>query len=397
VIRRRGRGLAVALGLLAWLLVPGSAAAELVPPPPPVIAGETPPAGWPEPPEVAAPAFLLLDAGTGQVLASRAADERRPVASTIKILTALTASTRGDLDDEVVVGDEVEGVIGASVSLSPGDRWTLEQLLQAILVRSGNDAAETIAVAIGGDQDGFVALMEEDAAALGLPVGAPDGVVITSPTGLDDAQRLSAADLGILARALLADPELRAIVAAPAATLPGVGSDENRNLLVGSYPGATGVKTGFTEASGNSVVASASRDGHHLIAVVLGAGPDPERFRDAAALLDHGFDAFDVVSVEEEVTLLVAGGRRVLAAGPVTVTAPAGAAVTLPLPLPARAPEGGALPVPLLVDDRELAEVRATVDADQLPAVAAGATLGRAAVDGVYAALRAAHDGDRLP
>jgi uncharacterized protein len=130
-------------------------------------------------------------------------------------------------------------------------------------------------------------------------------------------------------------------VGAPAVSLPGIGSDENRNLLVGSYPGATGVKTGFTEAAGNSLVASARRDDRELVAVVLGGGPDPERFRDAAALLDHGFTAFAPAEVSAELTLLVAGGTRTVTVEPATVTAPAGASVVVDLPLPSRAPETG--------------------------------------------------------
>lgn len=333
--------------------------------------------------------YLLLDADSGQVLASRAADERRPVASTIKILTALTVRERTDLDDVIEVGPEVEGVVGASVDLEPGERWSVEQLLQAILVRSGNDAAEALATAVGGDPDGFVALMRDDAEALGLRSGA-GGVTVTSPSGLDDAQRLSARDLAVLARVLLADPELRAIVGAPEVTLPGVGTDENRNLLVGSYPGATGVKTGFTEAAGNSVVASAARDGRELIAVVLGAGEDPERFEGAAALLDHGFDAFTTTELGGELTLLVAGGTAQVALEPAVLTAPIAASVDASLPVPVRAPDEGHLTVPVHVDGVRVATATATVTTQPPAPVDGGARLGRAVVDGLYAGLRAA-------
>lgn len=392
--RRTWRACAAAV-LTVALALPGPAAAELTPPPPPTI--DAPVAGWPDPPSVSAPVHLLVDAATGQVLAAHAADDQRPVASTVKILTALTAADRLDLGDEVVVGDEVTGLVGASVELTPGDRWTARQLIEGLLLRSGNDAAEALAVAAAGDRDRFVAAMIDDARAVGLPVGAPGGPTITSVSGLDDTQRFSARDLATLARVLLADPELRAIVAAPEVELPGIGTDENRNLLVGRYPGASGVKTGFTEAAGNGLVGSATRDGRELIVVVLGGGPDPERFDDAAALLDHGFRAFESVEPAAEVVLLVAGGALRVTVDPVPVTVPTGAEVVVDLPLPAWAPEDGVLRAPLEVDGREVAEVAATVSGDGGEPVEGAAALGRAAVDGVHAALRAAHDRDRLP
>lgn len=383
----------LAASLLA-LASPVPATAELAPPPEPLVEGPVT-AEWPEPPELDVPVYLLVEAETGQVLAARSAGERRPVASTIKILTALTVAERTEPDEQIVVGPEVQGLEGASVELEPGERWTVDQLLRGVLVRSGNDAAEALAVAVGGDREGFVDLMAEDAEAVGLPVGGPNGVVISSPTGLDDGQRLSARDLATLGRVLLADPQLRAIVGAEEVTLPGVGTDENRNQLVGAYPGVTGIKTGFTEAAGNSLVGSAVRDGRELIVVVLGAGPDPERFEATTALLDHGFEAFTATQVEGQQILLVAGGRRELAVEPQPLTAPTGTEVTLDLPLPVRAPEAAELDVPVAFDGVPVATATATVSHDEPAPVEGGARLGRAVADGVYAALRAAHDRDR--
>ncbi len=392
-----GRTGRLAAGVLAAVVVsflPTPAAAELTPPPAPVIA-EAPSASWPPPPAIDAPFHLLVDAATGQVLAERDADTRRPVASTVKVLTALTAAERLDLADTVEVGGEVVGVEGASVELEPGERWTVEQLLAGLLVRSGNDAAEALAVAAGGDRAGFVALMRQDAAALGLPVGTPDGVVITAPSGLDGGEALSARDLATLARVLLTDPALRTIVALDEVSLPGVGTDVNRNLLIGSYPGATGVKTGYTEAAGNSLVASARRGGRELIAVVLGGGPDPERFDDAARLLDHGFAAYDVFEVAGTRELLVAGGRQVVQVPTTTVTAPLGADVAARPPLPVRPPEVGRATVPIEVDGIAVGTVEAELAPSTRDEVSGAARIGRALVDGTYAALRAATDGDR--
>jgi len=254
------------------------------------------PASWPPPPPATAPAFLLLDAQTGQVLAARAADEARSVASTIKVLTVLTALQVLDLDDQVVVGPEARpGEGGASASVDPGETWRVADLVDAALVRSGNDAARALAGAAvraglgggavpGSELDVFAEAMAATAGDLGIA-----DAVILEPTGLDDGNRLSANALGVIGRAALADPRIRASAGKETAVNPDLGEQETRNLLIGSYPGATGLKTGYTEAAGWSLVGSAERDGLELVAVVLGARRDQDRFDEAAALLDHGF------------------------------------------------------------------------------------------------------------
>jgi serine-type D-Ala-D-Ala carboxypeptidase (penicillin-binding protein 5/6) len=391
VTSRTSRGLRLAAATLAGacaVAIATPATAELAPPPEPVIGGP-PPAGWPEMPTVDAPILLLVEGGTGQVLAARDAEGRRAVASTVKILTALTVLERAELDDVVTVGDEVEGLVGASVGLQPGDEWTVDQLLQGLLVRSGNDAAEALAAHVGDDTDGFVELMLEDAAVVGLPTGAGE-VELRSPSGLGDTNRLSATDLAVLGRVALADPDLRPVLGLEEVTLPRVGTDENRNLLLSSYPGATGIKTGFTEAAGNSLVGSAQRGDRELVVVVLGGGEDPERFVDAAALLDHGFDAFELTSVAAERTLLVAGGQRSLAVADTPVTVPRGAATGLDLPLPIRVPDQVPPEVAVVVDGVEVATTEVVVDEREPAPVDGDARVGRGVVEGVHVALRAA-------
>ncbi|MTV26847.1 D-alanyl-D-alanine carboxypeptidase [Nitriliruptoraceae bacterium ZYF776] len=383
--QRRWRVLLVA-ALAAWCLLPTSAAAQPQAPPAPLLDGDPPP-GWPAPPADEVAAVLLLDATTGQVLGGHDADERRPVASTVKVLTALTASARSDDDDLVTVGNEVVDTEGSSVALQPGDRWTVRQLLEGLLVRSGNDAAEALAAHVAGDTAAFVELMRQDAEALGLGSGtqAPD---LDSPSGLGDRNLLSARDLATIARAALADPQLRPVLAAEEVTLPGIGTLENRNLLLGSYPGATGVKTGFTNAAGNSLVASAERDGRELLAVVLGAGPDPERFTLAAELLDHGFEAFEVVELEGRVELLAAGGRVPVEVTPTPITVPTGAVVDVDVGPPVRVPDAP-FAVEVHVDGQRLTRAEAAPAGARPEPVAGGAALGRAVADGVHAALRA--------
>jgi serine-type D-Ala-D-Ala carboxypeptidase (penicillin-binding protein 5/6) len=382
-VRLRGPVVMVLVVLLAPPLG-GVAHAERVPPPSPAIAG--PVEGWPEAPEVSADAFVLLDAATGQVLAEHGAEERRPVASTIKVLTALTVLDRAARDDVVEVGEEVQ-VGGASVGLQPGDEWTIEQLLDGLLIRSGNDAAEALAAHVAGGLDDFVELMRQDAAALGI-----DGLNLTSVSGLDDGNLLSARDLATLARVALDDDELRPLLGRARTSLPGLGQVVNRNELLGAYPDATGVKTGYTQAAGFSLVASARRDGRELIAVVLDAGEDPARFQDAAELLDHGFDEFRSETPSTTVRLLVGGGAHEVEVPPSPVVVPAAAEVGLAIGPPVR-PEPGPISVGLEVDGETLGEVVGEVGAGPEPATS-GAALGRAMADGVYAGLRAATASD---
>lgn len=368
------------------------AAAQLVPPPGPLVHGPAP-TDWPRPTseQVSAASWVLIEAGTGQRLAEHAAEQPRPVASTIKILTALTATQRASLDEEVTVGDEVL-VGGATVGLTPGETWTVRQLLEGVLVRSGNDAAEALATHVAGDTASFVDLMEGDAEALGL---APRQ--LASPSGLGDLNRLSALELATLARAALADEQLRPLLALEETSLPGEGTVENRNELLGRYPGATGVKTGFTLAAGNSLVASARRGDRELVAVVLDAGDDPARFEQAATLLDLGFAAFTTTEIEATLELAQAGGWRTFSSVPQSITSPTDRPPELDLAVPTRVPEGavtaGVTVAGTGLADAELAPSAPTARTGR-SSPAAG--LGAALVDGAYASLRAASTADGL-
>lgn len=390
-MRRIGGPVLLSAALAVLLVGAGTvtSSAQPVAPPTPVLA-DAPPASWPEPAGVDGESYLLMEVATGQLLAARDADRRRPVASTLKLLTVYTAVQRVDLDDVVTAGEEVLGVGGAGVGLQPGDRWTVEELIDALIGRSGNEAAEALAVHVAGDRDRFLRLMEQDAAALGAT-----GLSITSPSGLDDDTLLSARDLALIGRAVLAEPALRPALTRRVIALPGQPAEEHRNELLVSYPGATGMKTGYTAAAGYSLVGSAERGGRELIAVVLGAGEDGRRFESAAALLDHGFDATRPTVLGTEVALSVGGGRVVLATEEVTVTVPAASDASLELRLPIRAPEEP-LRVPIVVDGESLAALSATPTGRPAPVDDDAARIGRALVDGTYAALRAATGGGTL-
>ena len=379
---RRLAAVVAAAVLVLALAQPGPADARLRPPPGPALEG--PPPATEVPVEVEASAWVLVEGASGQVLAGHAGDERRPVASTIKVLAALTVLDRAALDDEVEVGDEVVGVGGASVGLTPGDVWTVEELLDALLARSGNDAAEALAAHVAGSTPAFVRLMAEDARRLGL-----EGVTLTSPSGLDDGNLLSARDLATIARAALAHDALRPLLARAVVELPGLGAVESRNELLFTHPEATGVKTGYTDAAGSSLVASAERGGRELVVVLLDAGEDPARFEAAAGLLDHGFERFAVRTVRGRMTLAVGGGGVHLEAGPAPITTPAGAPPRLVFEVPVR-PPSSPTQIPVVVGDVTVGHLTADPVGARRPRVATTVDIGRAAADGVYAALRAA-------
>lgn len=378
----------LAVGVAGALLVSVVALPATAQPAPPVLPEpdltEAPAVSWPDPSDIAAAAYVLVEAATGQRLAERAADTSRPVASTVKLLTAWSVIQRSDLDDPVMVGEEVVGVTGSGAGVEPGEQWTVEELLDGLLSRSGNDAAEALAVHVGGTREAFLDLMEADAAALGVR-----DLDLKSPSGLDDTQVLSAHDLSRIALAILQDDHLPDLLDRRIVALPGQPAAETRNELLERYRGATGMKTGFTTAAGYSLVGSARRGGRDLVAVVLGAGEDPARFEAAAALLDFGYDDTVITEVATAIRFAVAGGDIALEVPPTPITVPADSAASLQLNLPVRPPEAP-VPFPILVDGEELGVVEAAPTGRPAAVTSGSGQLGRALVDGAYAALRAA-------
>lgn len=234
----------------------------------------------------------MLVAEDGRVLWTRSPDERRSVASLTKIMTAIVVLEQEGLDSKVTIPPDVAGVSFASLFMRPGVQVDIGHLLNALLVRSGNDAATALAVHVAGSQEAFVAMMNDKAAELGLK-----NTMFTTPHGLDMGEQglrqySSANDMAVLARYAMTKPEFRRIVAQPEVTVfNGQGEHllENTNLLLKSYDGITGVKTGWTNKAGYCVIDSAERDGYTLYAVVLGSPSEQQRFQDARELLDWGF------------------------------------------------------------------------------------------------------------
>jgi serine-type D-Ala-D-Ala carboxypeptidase (penicillin-binding protein 5/6) len=272
------------------------------------------PAPSPQVPEIHAAAAVLADLDTGQTMFALRPEDRRPIASLTKIMTALLVVERTDPTDVVTVSDEaasgrVSGISG--LGLVPGERIRVNELMYALLLQSANDAAVALAEHVSGSVGAFVDDMNARAQRLGL-----DHTHFTSPNGLDDDGYSSAGDLVRLTRAAYRSRGFASIVATRFHTVTSLDESprivQNRNVLLWLYPGAIGVKTGFTSPAGYCVVASAEREDMRLIAVVLGEPGEP--FSDAAALLNYGFAAFDRRTLVEEGDRIGAadvGGRSV--------------------------------------------------------------------------------------
>jgi len=247
------------------------------------------------PPQVGAQSWILYDDTFGKELGEHAADVPRPMASTTKIMTAIVALENGDLDQEITVTQQAVDVGEAEVGLVAGERLTLRQLLTSMLVRSGNDTAMAIAQGVGGTVSKFVQMMNDKAREMGL-----ENTHFANPHGLDeDGHYTSARDLLTMARAAMEDPVFSTAVRTQTVRLPDAPDGTVRvvtttNQLLGSYPGAIGVKTGYTGLAGHVLVAAAEQQGRRLYAVVMGS---TDAFSDATALLDYGFSEFGVIPV----------------------------------------------------------------------------------------------------
>lgn len=225
---------------------------------------------------------------TGRVLFAHEAGERRANASTTKIITALVVRARAELEDTVVVSATADSVGGGGLDLSPGDRYTVHALLHALLMTSSNEAAVALAEHAAGSHGAFVTIMNRTVAEL----GGTDTRFVTAH-GLDVPGHYSSArDLARFGLELLADDELARIVATRRTTIAGPSGGEiieNRNVLLKTYPGASGIKTGFTAAAGDVLVAAAERDGRSIVAVTMGAPDSDAAAVEAAALLERGW------------------------------------------------------------------------------------------------------------
>lgn len=233
---------------------------------------------------------LVIDASTGQVLHAQEATDPWFPASVTKLMTAYVAlrevrNGRLTMDTPLVVSARAAKERPSKMGFKPGTQVTLENALRMIMVKSANDVSVTIAEGVGGSVEGFSDMMNREAARLGMRESR-----FVNPNGLpDDRMSTSARDMAILARAILMEFPEHEDLWGIGAIRHGKRVMQNTNGLIGRYPGADGMKTGFICASGFNVVASASRGGRRIIAVVMGSPSAAERTIRTAELFDRGF------------------------------------------------------------------------------------------------------------
>ncbi|HWP80892.1 MAG TPA: D-alanyl-D-alanine carboxypeptidase family protein [Candidatus Acidoferrum sp.] len=242
-------------------------------------------------PEITAPSAILMEASTGKVLYEKNADERLPPASVTKVMTILLIAEAID-DERIALTDMVQtselaaSMGGSQIYLAPGETMSVQDLLKAVVMASGNDASAALAEHISGSVEGFVAAMNEKAAALGMV-----GTTFTNVHGLDaDGHLTTARDIALMSRELLKHEWITAYTSTWMDSLRGGEFTlANTNKLLKSYTGTTGLKTGSTSKAKYCLSATATRNGMDLISVVLAAPTTKDRFVSAAQLLDFGF------------------------------------------------------------------------------------------------------------
>ena len=253
---------------------------------------------------VSAQRAIMLDGETKQVLFEKNADDRALIASTTKIMTALIVCEQCNVLDRVRVQKDAVGIEGSSMYLKEGEILTVQELLYGLMLRSGNDAAVALAIYCGGTVEGFVQLMNDKAVRLGLK-----NTHFENPNGLDSPDHYSSArDLAILTAYAMDNPIFAKTVSTKQVTI-GDRVLANHNKLLWRVEGADGVKTGYTKASGRTLVSSAVRNGRRLIVVTLNA---PSDWQDHSKLFEDGFSRYSVKRLVSEGDVLgsveIAGG-----------------------------------------------------------------------------------------
>ncbi|MHA7840954.1 MAG: D-alanyl-D-alanine carboxypeptidase family protein [Gammaproteobacteria bacterium] len=248
----------------------------------------------PTPPSLDASAYILVDAHSGAILAEKNADKRLPPASLTKIMTMYVTSQalhagQLHLQDKVHISHKAWRMGGSKMFIKVGDNVSIENLVQGIIVQSGNDACVAIAEHIAGDEEAFTTLMNQQAAKLGM-----NNSHFTDSTGLPHPDHYtSPRDMAILARAIINDfPEFYRWYSEKEFTYNNI-TQHNRNRLLWRYQHADGIKTGHTDEAGYCLASSAQQDDMRLIAIVFGAPSDAARTTDSVRLFNYGFRFYE--------------------------------------------------------------------------------------------------------
>lgn len=242
-----------------------------------------------------ASSMIVIEASTNRILNEQNAYAKRYMASTTKILTAITVLKHSNIDDIVTVDPKAVGVEGSSIYLVAGEKLRVEDLLYGLMLQSGNDTAVALAIHVSGSIAKFAELMNETAKLAGATNSN-----FTNPHGLhDDNHYTTAYDLGLISTYALKDPTFKKIVSTKTHTVdrPAKGwkhAIKNKNKILHTFDGGDGIKTGFTKKAGRCLVSSATRDGMQVVCVVLNCGP---MFEECAALMQKAFKTYKLVEI----------------------------------------------------------------------------------------------------
>lgn len=254
----------------------------------------------PKEPVVDASAYLMIDANSGKVLVSKGGDDKLPIASLTKIMTlylvnqALQAGTL-HWDDKITVSEKAWKTGGSRMFIQVGTQVSVSDLVQGVVVASGNDAAIALSEQIAGSEQAFVDLMNQQAQKLGMQ--STHFINVTGLPGVDEYSTVH--DLGVLTRALIKDfPQNYAWYGQKWFTYNAI-KQPNRNRLLWQYENADGLKTGFTADAHYCLIASAMKNNMRLIVIILGASSDRSRTEGAKSLFAYGFRFFETVQLHE--------------------------------------------------------------------------------------------------
>jgi len=263
-------------------------------------------------PIIKSPSAILIEAERGQILYQKNPDLKLHISVVNKIMTAVLTIEKGNLESKVTISKESTTSEGSLLYLAIGEKYAVEDLLNAIIITNANDAANALAEHIGGDINKFVEMMNNKAKELKM-----NDTYFANPTGLtDENQYTTAKDIAILIRYALTLPDFNRIFsyrAVPWVNSNGVDLLTNSNRLFWSYDGVDGGKTGYNKIEKQSSITSATRSGRRLIAIVLDA-PENDVFSDSVSLLDYGFNNFRrgiLVSKNQALHSVTVGNREI--------------------------------------------------------------------------------------
>lgn len=247
-----------------------------------------------------AQSLAVIERDSGRILAASNADEKLPMASTTKIVTAITVIEKEDeLDRVISIPASAVGIEGSSIYLQAGERLSLRQLLYGLMLRSGNDCAVALALSVSGSIEAFADEMNRTA----LKAGAADSNFV-NPHGLHDKKHYTTArDLAIISAYAMKNATFREIVSTKRIVIPWQGHDcdrelINKNKILSTLEGGDGIKTGYTSTAGRCLVASATRNGMNVIAVVLNCVP---MFESCRELIDQAFTDYRNIDISEKI------------------------------------------------------------------------------------------------